>query len=68
MKKPATIDQDIEFTVYSHAMSTPPHRVEVFDPEDISEKIYAKAMALITDGNVEEGQKYLWAAYSEDNW
>ena len=33
MKKPAIIDPTIEVSIYSHAMLTPPHKVEEFNPE-----------------------------------
>jgi hypothetical protein len=41
MKKPAIIDQEIEFTVFSHAMITPPMEVEDYNPDDPAELIYA---------------------------
>lgn len=63
MKKPAIIDQEIEFTIYSHAMITPPMEVEHYDPEDPAELIYASAMAFITEGRTEQGRKDLESAY-----
>lgn len=67
MKKPAIIDQEIEFTVYSHAMITPPMEVEDYNPDDPAELIYASAMDFITEGRTEQRRKDLdlhivWAA------
>lgn len=38
MKKPAIIDPTIEVTIYSHAMMTPPHKVEEFN-QDIETEV-----------------------------
>ena len=50
MKKPAIIDPTIEVRIYSHAMLTPPHKVDEFDQEEETEVLYAHAMELISDG------------------
>ena len=59
MKKPAIIYQEIEFTIYSHAMITPPMEVEDYNRDDPAEVIYASARDFITDGRIEQGRKDL---------
>lgn len=68
MKKPAIIDQEIEFTVYSHAMITPPMEVEGYNPDDPAELIYASAMDFITEGRTEQRRKDLESAYRLGSW
>ena len=70
MKKPAIIDQEIEFTVYSHAMITPPMEVEDYNPDDPAELIYASAMDFITEGRTEQRRKDLdlHSAYRLGSW
>lgn len=68
MKKPAIIDQEIEFTIYSHAMITPPMEVEDYNPDDPAELIYASAMDFITEGRTEQGRKDLESAYRLGSW
>ena len=63
MKKPAIIDPTIEVRIYSHAMLTPPHKVDEFDQEEETEVLYAHAMELISDGKPLEGREYLEEAY-----
>lgn len=63
MKKPAIIDPKIEVNIYSHAMLTPPHKEDDFNPEIETEVLYAQAMDLISDGKPLEGKKYLEEAY-----
>lgn len=63
MKKPAIIDPTIEVRIYSHAMLTPPHKVEEFNQDKETEVLYAQAMDLIYDGKALEGKKYLMEAY-----
>ena len=48
MKKPAIIDQEIEFTVISHAMLTPAQKVEDFNPERPAEASRQMASTSIT--------------------
>ena len=57
MKKPAIIDPTIEVRIYSHAMLTPPHKVDEFDQEEETEVLYAHAMELISDGKPLEGRE-----------
>ena len=68
MKKPAIIDQEIEFTIYSHAMITPPMEVEDYNPDDQAELIYASAMDFIAEGRTEQGRKDLESAYRLGSW
>ncbi len=68
MNKPAIIDQEIEFTVFSHSVLIPPHEVEDYDANDPSEVTYAKAMDLISEGKALEGKLYLDEAYKMGNW
>lgn len=63
MKIPAIIDPTIEVRIHSHAMLTPPHKVEEFNPEKKTEVLYAQAMDLISDGKPLEGKKSLEEAY-----
>jgi hypothetical protein len=68
MKKPAIIEQEIEFTVFSHSMLTPPMAVEEYDAKDPAEIMYAMAMDYITDGRTEQGRKGLEEAYQLGSW
>ena len=68
MKQPAIIDQEIEFTVFSHAMLTPAQKVEDFNPDRPAEVMYAKAMDLITEGRALEGKSYLEDAFEMGSW
>ncbi len=68
MKKKHIIDQEIEFTVFSHAMITLPMKVEEYNPDDPAEVIYSMAMDYITEGRAEQGRKELESAYRLGSW
>ena len=68
MKKPANIDQEIEFKIFCHSVLIPPHEVEDYDPKDPADVKYAMAMDFITEGRTEQGKKDLEAAYQLGSW
>ena len=68
MKKPAIIDQEIEFKIFCHSVLIPPHEVEDYDPKDPADVKYAMAMDFITEGRTEQGKKDLEAAYRLGSW
>lgn len=68
MKKPAIIDQEIEFKIFCHSVLIPPHEVEDYDPKDPADVKYAIAMDFITEGRTEQGKKDLEAAYQLGSW
>ena len=68
MKKPAIIDQEIEFKIFCHSVLIPPHEVEDYDPNDPADVMYAMAMDFITEGRTEQGKKELKDAYQLGSW
>ena len=68
MKKPAIIDQEIEFRIFCHSVLIPPHEVEDYDPNDPADVMYAMAMDFITEGRTEQGKKaFEWISKAVEN-
>ena len=68
MKRTAIIDREIEFTIFSYAMLTPPKEIEDYNPKDPAEVMYAKGMDFITKGRIKQGKKDLECAYHLGSW
>lgn len=63
IKPPGIIDNTIELPGRCYAIRMMPHEVDIADIHDKWDQVYADAMKLIVDGNVDEGKEILEELY-----